>query len=102
MVSGSVGGTKPSVGAASLASVGRRDEIGRHHHDQFGFVVLEIAAAEQRAQDRHVLEAGKRVDLLLGGVLHQPGDGEAAAGRQFDRGLRPAHRQAREWSAPQP
>ena len=76
-----------------LGFLSRGDEIGGHHHYQFGFVVLKIATAKQRAQNRHILEAGKRVELLFGGVLHQAGDGEAAARWQFDRGFCPAHRE---------
>ena len=87
-------------GRGERASAVGFDQIGADQHHQFGLVVLEVAAAEQRAQHRQVLHAGKAVDHLLGVVLHQAGDGEAAAGRQFDRGLGAAHRQGRDGQPP--
>src|SRR6185503_18442197 len=68
----------------------RRHQIGADDDDEFGFVILEVAAPEERAEDGQVLYARERLDHLLGGMLHQAGDGKAAARGKFDRRLRAA------------
>ena len=65
----------------------RAHDVGRHQHHQFGLVVDEVAAAEQRAEDRQLHHAGQAVDRLLGLLLDQAGHRHRAAGGNFQRGF---------------
>ena len=69
--------------------------MGARQDHEFGFVVLEIAAAEQRAQNRHLTKAGEAVEILLGRVLQQASDRERSAGGKFNRRFCAAHGKGR-------
>ncbi len=50
--------------AGQLVAGDRARQIGRHDDHQLGFVAHEVAAAEERAEDRQLRQAGKAVDVL--------------------------------------
>src|SRR5690348_15879339 len=62
------------VGAVS-GSIGL-DQLGGHHEQELGLVVLEAGASEQGAQDRDVAEHGNLGDGLSDLVVDQARDGE--------------------------
>ena len=67
-----VGGRrKPIIGARQFLLRHGPDNIGRHQHHQFGLVVDEVLAAEQRAENRQLVEPRQSVDRLLGLFLDQ-------------------------------
>src|SRR5215510_10571090 len=66
----------------------RLDEVRRDDDDQLAFLLHEIAAAEERAQDGKVLEAGEAVDVLADAVGDEAGQRQRSAGRQLDRRVR--------------
>ena len=68
---------------------GRVDDHRRHDDDELALPALEGLAAEERAEHRHRPERRHARGGLRGGVLHQPGDGEALAAGEVDRRLRP-------------
>src|SRR5688572_29249187 len=81
-------------GRDELLLVDGADDIGRDDDDELRLVGLEIAAAEEGAEDRQVLQAGGAVDVLLDGVLDKTGHDHGAAARQFNRGFGAANLQA--------
>src|ERR1700704_1292611 len=67
---------------------GRSDEMGRDDDHQVRLRLLELLAAEQRAEDRHRADPGKLRDVAPIVSLQQAGDREALAVSQLDRGAR--------------
>ena len=65
---GLIGGNGDGIGRAGS------DQIGGDENDQLGLLGLEVARAEQRAQDRNVAQARKLVDLLARRFLQQATD----------------------------
>src|SRR5262245_32213164 len=70
---------------------GRIDKIAGDHHHKLRLVVLEIAAAEESAQNRQILEPREAIDVLLGLLLEQAADHKRSSRRQFDRGFGATH-----------
>src|SRR5581483_9491952 len=86
-----VGGRREAVvRPRQLLAGGGTNHVGRDDDDELGLLLDEIAAAEQRANHRHVLEAGEAVDVLPGGVGDEAGERQRATGGQLDGGLGPA------------
>ena len=79
--------------------LGRRrlHEIRRDDDDQLGLVALELAAAEEQAEDRKVAKPGKLLDIGRNIVLQQARDGEGLPVAQLKRGLRPSRLQRGNW-----
>src|SRR5215831_143289 len=67
---------------------GRSNEMGRDDDHQVRLHLLELLAAEQRAEDRHRADPGKQRDVAPIVSLQQAGDREALAVTQLDRGAR--------------
>src|SRR5215831_4975600 len=67
---------------------GRSNEMRRHDDHQVRLHLLELLAAEQRAEDRHRADPGKLRDVAPIVSLQQAGDREALAVTQLDRGAR--------------
>src|SRR5215213_7867357 len=78
---------KSVIGPRQLFLRDRADDIGRHENHQFGLVIDEVLAAEQRAQNRQLVEPRQALDGLLGLLLDQAGHRYRAAGGYFQRGL---------------
>src|SRR6186713_392247 len=57
-------GREPIVGTRQVLARGRANHVGRDDHDQLGFALGEVPAAEQRAEHGYVLDAGQAVDVL--------------------------------------
>ena len=78
---------KPWSGRGERRARHRLDEIGRDDDDELGLVALEVAAAEERAEDRQLAEAGQPADRLADVVLEQAAEDHRAARGQLERGL---------------
>src|SRR5262249_13224080 len=61
---------------------GRPHEVWRDQDHQLALVVLELVRAEQRAEDRNITDPRNLRDLLVSGVLQQPGERKALAAGQ--------------------
>src|SRR6476661_7034634 len=56
-------GCEPIVRTRQVLTRGRANHVGRDDHDQLGFALGEVPAAEQRAEHGYVLDAGQAVDV---------------------------------------
>src|ERR1700730_14737054 len=63
------------------------DDIGGHDDHEFGFLLLVVVRAKQRAENRQVEEAWKTVDDLLRSGLEKSRGGDGAARRNLDTRL---------------
>src|ERR1700754_1357245 len=59
-------GREAVIGPRQVLLRDRAHDVRRNNHGEFGLVVDEITAAEQRSQDRDLHHAGHPVDRLLG------------------------------------
>ena len=82
------------VGPGERRARDRLDEIGRDDDDELGLVALEVAAAEERAENRQLLQAGEAADRLTHAVLEQAAEDHRAAGGQLERRFGAAHLEA--------
>ena len=67
-----------------LLARNRLDEVGRDDDDQLGFVLDEVPAAKQCAENWNIFGARQAVDVLARVVGNQTGKSERAAGGQFN------------------
>src|SRR5580704_14357342 len=63
------------------------DDVGGHNDHEFGFLLLVVVRAKQRAENRQVEEAWKTVDDLLRSGLEKSRGGDGAARRNLDTRL---------------
>ena len=87
---------KAVIGLRELLARNGLNHIRRDQHDELGFVLQIVAAAEKRAKDRQALQSGITAQRLLRLIGEEAGHDQRAAARQLDHGLGAAHLKGRD------